>query len=76
MDSEEIRLDPNELTLGEGEEFEELTGLAIASLKPGAAIPSKALSVLVYLVKRRSNPDYTLDDARRIRYAELAGPKD
>ncbi|TXH55731.1 MAG: hypothetical protein E6Q97_08205 [Desulfurellales bacterium] len=75
-ESETLTLDPNELTLGEGEEFEELTGVTVASIKPGAALPVKALTVLVYLIRRRTDPSYSLEDARKVRFAELPqGPK-
>lgn len=70
----EINLDPNDLTLGEAETFEELTGLLVTDLRPGASIPSRALTAIVFIVKRRDDPDFTLEDARAIRFREITPP--
>lgn len=91
--SEKISLNPDELTLGDLEDFEEATGKSIQdALKAQpvyeddgvtrkfddkgrplseAKISAKTLSALVWLVKRQANPDFTLQDARRVRVAEL-----
>lgn len=66
----EIRIDFDELTLGEVEEFEELAGVPFSSIDKG--MPARAMTVLVFLVLRRTNPGYTLDDARQEKVSAIA----
>jgi hypothetical protein len=68
----QLNIDPNEFTLGELEEFEELTGLGIESLGP--AMPTKALTALVYLVERRTDPEFTMEAARKLKVGDIEGP--
>jgi len=67
---EKIVLDVDSLTLGELEEFEELTGLTLDSLVAGR-LPAKAITTLVFLTTRRANPEFTLDDARQLPLSAL-----
>lgn len=65
-----INIDVNDLTLGEVEFFEEESGLTLADLQSGA-MTTKAVTALVCAVKRRENPDYTMDDARKVKLSEF-----
>jgi len=69
--TDEIRVDISDLTLGEVEQFEEITGLAMSNFGEGKPFPAKALVALVYLTQRRSDPDYTLEDARGVHISAL-----
>lgn len=75
--SESLAFDPNDLTLGELETFEEVCGKPFAEALPasGAAkdwVPGiKEIVALTYIIKRREDPEFTLDDARNTRIGEL-----
>lgn len=64
----QISIDINDMTLGELEEIEETTGLAISALGNGTA---KAMTALIWISERRNNPEFTLDDARKVRISEV-----
>lgn len=68
---DEVRVDISDLTLGEVEEFEEITGLALSNFGEGKPFPAKALVALVYLTKRRTDTAFTLDDARQVHISDL-----
>lgn len=53
-----------DLTLGELEELEEHVGLPMDMLSWGSA---KVISFVVWLVRRRADPGYSLDDAKNIK---------
>lgn len=64
----------DDLELGEVEEFEAAMGgktLAEADLTS-----AKSIIWLVYLVKRRENPEYTLDDARAVKLTDIIRPEE
>lgn len=57
-----------DLTLGELEELEEHIGLPMDMISYGSA---KVIAFVVYLVRRRDDPNYSLKDARNIRIEEV-----
>jgi hypothetical protein len=63
----------DDLSLGEIEDFEEAMGAPMGDVDLSAA---KAIIYLAYLVKRREDPTYTLDDARTIRLVDIIKPDD
>ena len=65
-----IRIDVNDLTLGEVEFFEQESGLSLGDLQEGR-MTAKAVTALVCLVKRRDEPDFTMDDARKVKLSEF-----
>lgn len=65
-----ISLDIDDLDLGEAEDFEAASGMALLDLK-GKQLPVKALTALVWIVKRRSNPKFTLKQARRVKVTSI-----
>lgn len=70
MSTESITINPDDLTLGEVEAIEEVVGKPFSEAFAGA-VSAKAAIALVYVVKRRDNPDFTLDDARAYKIADL-----
>lgn len=74
-------IDPNTLTLGELEEIEEISGRPVAA-ELGRGTPSmRTLIGVVYVMKRRADPTFTLDDARAIQISTVKleanqGPKE
>ena len=59
----------DDLTLGDLEEFERMTGRNLSAMANNMDAP--ALRSLVYLVCRQTNPDYTLEDAGRVRFGDI-----
>jgi len=69
-DEELILVDPDDLTLGEVEDFEQASGTSIANVLAGE-VSARALIALVWVMKRRDNPAFTMDDARKIRFGQF-----
>lgn len=64
-----FEVDLEDLTIAEVEEFEDLTDLPFdEALRPGAK-KGKALRGLAVILKRRENPDFSWEDAGRLRIA-------
>lgn len=79
---EKLSVSIDDLTLGEAEFFETETGISLEDMenfrlgdskkdakKP--ALPIKALTTLVCIAKRRSDPDFTMEQARNLKVSEL-----
>lgn len=76
-----LRLSVDDITVGDMEDIEDISGQTFAEIvdalqKPttGAGVvnvPIKVLKAIVYIAYRRDNPDFTLDDARNIKVSEL-----
>ena len=60
--------DLDDLELGELEALEDFMGAPIGELALGSI---KATLYLVFLIKRRDDPEYTLDDARREKFVSV-----
>jgi hypothetical protein len=75
--AETLNVDFNRLTLGDMEDFEDLTGKPFMQTMEGitkgsmASVPIKTLTALVFLVKRIENPAFTIEDARKVRVTDL-----
>lgn len=65
------KIDLEDLTLGEAEEFEQLSGLTLEQAA-GPHPPMKVITTLLYLVNRRDDPAFTMEDARGIKISNLA----
>lgn len=65
-------MDFDDITLGEIEEIEEYAGLPITDIgdmqKVGA---TKLRTALAWIIKRRENPDFTIQDAKNMKSQEL-----
>lgn len=73
-----IKLDPEALTFGDMEDFEEVSGSplmeAFANVgKSGemATLKAKDLVALVWICGRAEDPEFTLDQARRVRMSDI-----
>jgi len=61
-----VVIDANTLTLGELEQIEDLTGRNVTA-ELGRGQPSaRTLTALVYVFKRRSDPAFTMEQAREL----------
>lgn len=70
MSTDKITIDVSDFTLGEIEEFEEIAGVPMSSLS-SQNTPARAMTALVLIAKRRTDPDFTIEQARLIRMGEL-----
>ncbi len=66
----ELSFDLNELTLGDVEDIEEITGVSYSDIewtKPSI----KLMKAMVLVSERRKNPAFTIDDARGVKITEI-----
>lgn len=68
-----LAIDIETLTIGELEEIEDITGLAFGNID-WAHLSARLMRALVYIVARRDNPDFTVEDARNVRLTQLKKP--
>lgn len=72
-----LRLNPDDMSLGDIEEFEAYTGETIGALvdvETGRRqATAKMLTGMAFLALRQDDPDATIDDARRIKVSALQG---
>lgn len=73
-----ISLDPNDLTFGDMEDFEQFTGQGLMDTfaKVGESGDLNGLSVkavvgLLWICGRQGDPAFTVDDARKVKLTEL-----
>lgn len=71
INGHEYRLDDFEL--GELVELEDYTGQPMDSLEYGSA---RVMAFMLYLVRRRDDPAFTLEDALKIRISQVGGGGD
>lgn len=62
--------DVDSLTLGETGKIEELSNLPITAVADDSAPKGKLLAAIIYVVRRRTDPKYTLEAAGRIPIGE------
>ena len=60
-----------DLTLGEVEQIESITGLPISHAIAKGGMTGTAVLAVAYVLERRKNPAYTLEQARALRFADV-----
>jgi hypothetical protein len=65
-----VRVDPEDLTLGEVDEIEEIAGCALGRID-WEAPPARVTLALVYVYHKRDDPAFTLEAARKVKLSEL-----
>jgi hypothetical protein len=75
---EVLEFDVNELTLGEIETIEEIVGRDVLRDLARGTPGGKTLVAVVYVIKKRTDPDVTLDDVRglKVNALRLSGQAD
>jgi hypothetical protein len=63
----------NELTLGDVAEVEDLSGQPLASLSDTKAPKGKLMVALAYIIKRKQDPKFTLEHAKKLTMEEIEG---
>ena len=65
-----ISFDPDDLTIGEMCDFEDISGVPIGAMQAGS-VSTRMLLAMVYITERRANPAFTLEDAKRVRISDV-----
>lgn len=68
---ENLNLDFDDLTIAEIEMIEEHTGLSVQQLGDESKPQGSTLRVLAWIIKRRTDPDFTLEDAGELSVSSL-----
>lgn len=92
MEKIALNIDPDELTIGDLEDFEDVVGKSVDEvIRPvpvldvdgnrkfdskgrpemTTKVPAKALRALVWIIRRKAEPEFTFEDARNIRVTSL-----
>lgn len=66
------KLDFNSLTLNEVEQIEAITGRSIEEIMNDGAPRGKAFKAIIWIMKRRNDKNFTLDQAGEVSMAEAA----
>jgi len=64
-------MDFDDITLGEIEEIEDYAALPISKIGDDAPGVIKLRIALAWIIKRRTNPTFTVDDAKKMTATEL-----
>jgi hypothetical protein len=67
IDPDILEVDLNHLTIAEIEDIEEITGKPIDSLQDPTVPKGKTLRAIAYVIGKRTNPEYTLEEAGKKR---------
>lgn len=69
----ELTLDPDELTLGDIDTIEEMTGVPFdEALEQLGKLSTKAMIAFVFVLGRQRDPAFTVEDAKRVKVGTLA----
>jgi hypothetical protein len=63
-------MDYQALTLNEVEEVEKLTGVSIDAIANDGQPKGRVLKVLIWVMKKRENPNYSIEEAGKLTLAE------
>lgn len=66
-----MQVNLDDLTLGDLEAIERETGKTLGELFPGGNPTAVGMVALVWATNRASNPDYTFDDARKVKFSDF-----
>lgn len=76
-----LRFSVDSITVGDMEDIEEIAGMSFAEIvellkdpvgESGMIkVPIKVLKAVVFVIYRRDNPDFTIEDTRKIKVTEL-----
>lgn len=66
-----LEIDLDDLTIGDLEDFEDIVGVTFEDAQAANFASIKALKALVFLTMRKTDADFSLDDARNIKVSAL-----
>lgn len=62
----DLAFDFDDLTIDEVEQIEEITGVSIDALQEKGMAKGKTLKAIVFVVKRRADPEFTIEQAGKL----------
>lgn len=72
-----LTINIDDLTVGDIEDFDTACGIDFFTLVKADGkldIPLRALAPLIWITERRTNPAFSLEDARRVKVTEIEPP--
>lgn len=73
-----LTFNEDDLTLADLEDIEDYARMPFTGLEVdgdgNASLPARMLTALVWVTQRHENPDFTVEDARRVRVSEIEVP--
>lgn len=69
----DLTIDLDDMSLGEIVDFEDASGSLIGSIDE-SNLSARELVALVWIAQRRTDPDFTFDDAREVKVSQLNIP--
>lgn len=67
-----MNIDFDELTLDEVEQIELLSGISIDQIMKRGVPKGRALKAIIFVVARRTNPDFTIEEAGKMKFDDAA----
>lgn len=67
MSDDVMNIDVDDLTIGEVIQIEEITGMAMDSMQDAAAPKGRMLQAMAYISRKRTDPEFTLEDALNLK---------
>lgn len=66
----------DDLTLGDLEEVEKIAGVSVGELFADGKLPAKALKAIVWVMRRREDPTFSLEDAANVKVSDFSDTED
>ena len=66
-----IEINPNDMTLGEMETIEELSGSKLSALVEDGEYNIKVLRAFIFVMERRNNPNYDYAETASIKFSDF-----
>lgn len=67
-----MQIDFDALTLDEVEQIELISGVSIDQIMKRGTPKGRALKAIIYVVAKRTDPDYTIEQAGKLQFQEAA----
>ncbi len=67
-----MNIDIDALTLAEVEEIELISGVSIDEILKRGTPKGRALKAIIYVFAKRTNPNYTIEEAGKLEFQEAA----
>jgi len=68
----ELNLNVDDMTIGDVADVEEVTGRSLEELFAEGQPKGRAMQALVWVTKRRDDPEFTFEDAGKLKFSVLA----
>lgn len=66
-----MEINLNDLTVGDLEQIEDIAGVTAGQMFSGGGFSAKAIKAIVYVVHKKDDPSFTLDDAANVKFTDV-----